>query len=384
MFACILLFLIPKRHLSLLQREGRDEKRAIKQTNVCDKIKIRGGSLAWTSSEQSPSRETKKNYPQPINETTIERSVCGPRALIIGAMKCGTNSIGQILRKHPRIKLHTCNRINDKLCDAKHFQGSTKGHFWEMNGFTNLYNQFQANDVWIELYAQMLPSDEKEGVPDIMKDRIKVDKSPTYLNTDLYPGVELRAHKLLPHAKIIVTLCDPAGRLYSHYHHMKRVINEKFEEFYHDWSVPVPSNFSEFVALFVDNSELCQKQPAFCDLHRKMYLSLGEYHRHLDKWREAFGEKNILVLNMLEDQLVQTHRILEHIGSDVLPKTEYPWEKEKEVKAYYVNPTYSGRASGYKEHANAMQWASEHYKPHNLILAEAIGQSWPLKWSLDV
>ncbi len=382
-FACILLLPIPKRYLPLLG-EGRNEEKASNHTTICDEIRGRGVSLNLDSSEQSASRKTEKKYTAVINVTAKERIVCGPQVLLIGAMKCGTNSIGQILKKHPRVKLHTCNRTKDKMCDSKHYQGTTSGMFWEMHAFTHLYNEFQMDDVWIDLYAQMLPHGENEGFHDMIEGSITIDKSPSYLNTDRHPGVELRARRMLPHAKIIVTLCDPTGRLYSHYHHMKRAANEKFEGFYHHRNVSVPTNFSVFVGLFDDISETCQTVPGFCDLHRTKYLHLGEYHKHLHKWTEAFGDENILVLDMLESQLVQTHKILEHLGSNILPKAEYPWEIEKKPTVNYVNPTYSGRASGYNEHAIAMKWLSEYYAPHNLILAKAIGQSWPLEWARHV
>lgn len=36
--------------------------------------------------------------------------MCGPQILIIGAMKCGTNAISEMLLRHSQIKLHLCSR----------------------------------------------------------------------------------------------------------------------------------------------------------------------------------------------------------------------------------------------------------------------------------
>ncbi len=387
MLACTLFFSISQLLWpSLWSEKIVDLGATIDRTTFCDKIERRERILDQGSfSKPKVMTEAKKDESFPIYKlaqaSTKNRFLCGPRVLIIGAMKCGTNTVGQILRKHPRVKLNTCDLKQDANCDPQHYQGSTSGGFWGMHGFTHLYNRFRKDDFWIDVYTNILSSGEKDGANDIIGESISIDKSPSYFNTDLHPGVELRVRDMLPHAKIIITLCDPTGRLYSHFHHNRRADSRSFEKFYNDRRISVPSNFSEFVALFDEESVVCQNQPLFCDEHRSLYLRLGEYHKDLQKWRNAFGDESILVLNMQENQLVQTHKILEHLGSDVLPKAEYPWETMENPTASFVNPMYPGRASGYKEHAKAMQWLKKHYLPHNRILAQAINQPWPLEWS---
>ena len=54
----------------------------------CDKIPLVNGHVTWDRSRHRMKRQHKQ-----------ETHICGPKVLIIGAMKCGTNTIGHILAK---------------------------------------------------------------------------------------------------------------------------------------------------------------------------------------------------------------------------------------------------------------------------------------------
>ena len=53
-------------------------------------------------------------------------------------MKCGTNTLGQLAAKHPRVKIDRCQAGNED-CNPIAFQGSASPHtgIWEGNDFTH-------------------------------------------------------------------------------------------------------------------------------------------------------------------------------------------------------------------------------------------------------
>jgi len=67
-------------------------------------------------------------------------NICGPKVMIIGSMKCGTNKLAELLIKHPRIKVNSCNLSNTQGgCDQGLFQAALKqGFIFEGNDFTHI------------------------------------------------------------------------------------------------------------------------------------------------------------------------------------------------------------------------------------------------------
>ena len=43
---------------------------------------------------------------------------------------------------------------------------------------------------------------------------VTFEKAPSYLSTHAWPGVAQDVKRMLPHAKVIFTICDPTPRLY--------------------------------------------------------------------------------------------------------------------------------------------------------------------------
>lgn len=60
------------------------------------------------------------------------------------------------------------------------------------------------------------PAKVDQGLADKGPSRLRFEKSATYFDHELAP---LRAHSLLPEAKIIITLIPAAARAYSWYQH---------------------------------------------------------------------------------------------------------------------------------------------------------------------
>lgn len=329
----------------------------------CDKLDLDGGSNYWKDSTRQVV------HVSPGNETS---QVCGPRILIIGAMKCGTNTVGDLLLRHPRMKINRCLDASQPECDSKHFMGG-KRDFWEMHALTH---RFETDGMqWKANYAKILP--QTNGV-----DSITVDKSPSYFNTEIFPGVAQRAKEILPNAKVVVSLCNPAERVYSEYHHNMKYLRKNVEAFFEHMGEPMPSDFSSFVQLFSPDEAVCQRKPGYCEKFQRNYLRTGQYDVHLRVWREIFGNDNVLVLNMEDSAREKMKKLLHHVGDD-LPADEYPWDSLPKQSQSFVNRHYAGRASGHVEHSSAMKWLKNYFAPHNERLSHDLEADWPLRWNKD-
>lgn len=101
-----------------------------------------------------------------------------PTVLILGAQKAGTSSLFGWLSKHPSVARPLIKEV----------------HYFD--------NSYEKTRAWYE--AHFLSS----------KTRIGVDASPYYL---FHPRAPLRAFEVVPSAKLIVILRDPAERAFSQY-----------------------------------------------------------------------------------------------------------------------------------------------------------------------
>ena len=66
-----------------------------------------------------------------------------------------------------------------------------------------------SQQAWRSGWVVQLPSD-IDGVRNFT-----LEKSPSYMETQLYPLVAARVNRWLPNVKLLFTVCDPAERLYS-------------------------------------------------------------------------------------------------------------------------------------------------------------------------
>ena len=342
-------------------------------------------------------------------------------------VKCGTNTLADLLRRHPRIQINTCSDSRLPFCNAKYFQGDAIS-MWEDNSFveenntatsrrtdTNLNENLDFDSDYVpDRFSQVLPR--TDG-----KTNISMGKSPAYLMTQFYASknVAHRIKAVLPHTKVIVTLCNPTERLFSEWNHHQRFSHTR-QELYRTYSrrmppqtnktnnvknrttIPsrdhAPVNFAEFVDLLRPNHPLCtfrdndvnnntmttKKARAFCRWHRRKFLSTGEYRKNLEPWETEFGRENLLLLNMEDSQQSIVRQVLNHVGSHVLPLDEYPWSSSTIPKISFQNTQYGGRRSGYTNFTKAMTFLDQYYLPHNEALARFVGHDWPLRWSCRV
>jgi hypothetical protein len=107
-----------------------------------------------------------------------------PNLIIIGAMKCGTTSMHQYLRKHRQIA----------MSGRKELDFFIAGRGWEKG---------------VDWYASQFPA----GTP------IRGESSPNYTASQLFAGVPARMHQVVPGARLLFMVRDPIERLVSHWMH---------------------------------------------------------------------------------------------------------------------------------------------------------------------
>jgi hypothetical protein len=342
-------------------------------TNHCDTLPLQGGHNVWY--------ETTGEVIQLHKHADV---ICGPKVLIVGAMKCGSNTLGHLIAKHPRVKVNTCPApkfIGDKEtgCNDAAFQGRLDD-IWE--GHDMSIHKSLDPDTWLEKWTHRLPW--TDG-----KNNITIDKSPSYFSVMEFPNIANEVKQLLPNAKIAVSVCNPAYRLYSEYNHNMDQRPEGFLDFYRDKGVDLPYDFQTFVDLLfqTEDSEVCQRLPRFCERNRIFYLRKGEYSTNLKAWQDAYGKENILVVDMMENQRDIAAKLLSLVGHDLLPPNEYPWNEVKrntEVDFKSAAANYTGRSSAVEQYPDHIVRLEQYYAPFNTELADMIGRDFPLEWNRKV
>ena len=171
---------------------------------------------------------------------------CAPRIFIVGAMKCGTNTLGTALAEHPAVV-------------APPFPGEPE-YFYPYR-----HNNWTSSD-----YAAMFPDTD-------WTHNQTYDKSPAYLSSF---RSALYIRKAVPRARIMIATCDPIARMWSHYWHMQSYETElaAFPVFRLPWD--------EFVKSVLSNSE--EGGPL---------LRNGLYAPSISMWRHLFGGEAVHVWN---------------------------------------------------------------------------------------
>ena len=347
---------------------------------ACDQLKLPSERYQWDDVLVKSVPVTSGNF----------STICGPRFLIVGAMGCGTDTLGSLLLQHPRVKTNPCRDPKDPFCNADYFTAGItlegKLDLWESHG---LSLEFAKDPLdWQKKFTQRLPStDGMNGVGEFT-----IDKSPSYFNTDMFPGIVGRAKELLPNAKVVISLCNPAERLYHEFVAGNNNNDNKTSDadsvgrqyelsLYEKHGVVMPTDFTEFVNMLKPLSKVCIKKPQFCEELKRFKLHTGEYHAHVRKWRAEFGHEQVLVLNM-EDTIRQKAKKMVDFGDSCTPPEEYPWGIFRRLSSgRFFDETYTDSGIGYSDHAEAMKWLYDYYADHNHALAQELNLDWPLLWN---
>ena len=246
-----------------------------------------------------------------------------PDFLIIGAQKCGTTFLYQLLVQHPRVKPAFVKEV----------------HYFDLN--------FRKGNKW---YRSHFPLQMRNT-----RTHITGEASPYYL---FHPHAPRRASAVVPDAKLIILLRNPIDRAYSHYQHqVKRVTGKARETLAFEEAIEAEERI-----LPAETSKMLQDEHYESSSHRtRSYLSRGRYMDQLLIWSSFFQRSQLLVLKS-EDLFINTTDALER----VLDFLEIP---------HWAPETYS--IPNKREYTGVdpfvRQRLDEYYKPYNQRLYEYLG-----------
>jgi hypothetical protein len=199
----------------------------------------------------------------------MQRASQLPDFLVIGTAKAGTTSLYQYLKSHPEVYL-------SPIKEPRYF-----AHPEVRPAFVGPLRNLPR--VWkIEDYRRLFEARTTELVAGEM--------SPQYLYHECSPGAIC---KLIPKAKLIAILRDPADRAFSHFCHNRRDGIESLADF--------------AAALAVEDERIAQNWwPAFHYRHR------GYYAQQLKRYLRLFPREQLLIL-VYDDMVADCPEVLKRI-----------------------------------------------------------------------
>jgi hypothetical protein len=246
-----------------------------------------------------------------------------PDFLIIGAQKCGTTFLYQLLVQHPRVKSAFLKEV----------------HYFDLN--------FAKGDNW---YRSNFPLQMRNT-----RKYITGEASPYYL---FHPHAAKRASMVVPDAKLITLLRNPVDRAYSHYQHqVKRVPGKARETLTFEEAIEAEDRI-----LPAEVSNLLQDEYYQSPSHRtRSYLSRGIYVDQLLVWSSFFPRRRMLVLkseDLFDDTTNALERVLDFLEIPHWTPEAYSIPNKREYTV--VEPFVRQRLD-------------EYYEPHNQRLYEYLG-----------
>ncbi|KAI1291925.1 Bifunctional heparan sulfate N-deacetylase/N-sulfotransferase [Halotydeus destructor] len=174
-----------------------------------------------------------------------------PKALVVGPQKTGTTALYSFMLMHPEMQ-------------SNHASPET---FEEVQFFSGK-NYYKGLDWYMSFFP--VPSNASLS-------KITFEKSATYFDGELVP---LRAHSLLPNAKIIVILISPIKRAYSWYQHMRA----------HRDVTALNYTFHDVIAAN-------EKSPKALRELRNRCLNPGIYSQHLEHWLSFYSPQQLMIVD---------------------------------------------------------------------------------------
>ncbi len=250
-----------------------------------------------------------KNPNHPINSQK-------PHFLIIGAQKCGTNSLYNYLVQHPLVAPSLQHEI----------------HYFDLN--------FDKDLKWYQSQFTELESGMITG-----------ESSPYYL---FHPLVAKRVFDKYPQIKLIILLRNPAERAISHYYHEVRLRYESFS------LKEAIANEKTRLQGEVDKIIQTGKYYSFNHQHYT-YRARGIYIEQLQNWMSIFPKEQFLILKS-EDLFSHPQETM----NKVFQFLELPAHCSEKYLQYN-----SGNYSQPSE--EIYQQLVEYFQPYNQKLAEYLG-----------
>jgi hypothetical protein len=212
----------------------------------------------------------------------------GPQFLIIGAARSGTTALYQYLAEHPGLFL-----TEPKEPHYFAFAGETPAFTGPGDGKTINRLAVTDLDAYLRLYRDARP------------DQVRGEAS---VSTLYYPEAVTRAREMVPEARLICMLRDPADRAFSAYGFMRT----------RGWE-PCPT-FEE--ALADEPRRMAEGWH-----HIWHYTGMSRYGEQLRHVLEVFPRDQVLVLrheDMVADPDAVLARVYTHVGVPPVPHTVAP------------------------------------------------------------
>ncbi|KAL3118157.1 hypothetical protein niasHT_001931 [Heterodera trifolii] len=177
-----------------------------------------------------------------------------PNLIILGPQKTGTSALGLFLSLHPNIGTNV--PIPHSFEELQFFAGPNYA-------------------LGMEWYAEQFANN--TGAVSVL-----FEKTANYFDN---PNAPAAVHALVPNARLIVILDDPAQRAYSWYQHMRA----------HNNSVALQHTAEQ---LFISNESAVNYDgdEAFIKLKRRC-LWPGFYARHIDRWLDHFSPAQLIFID---------------------------------------------------------------------------------------
>jgi hypothetical protein len=232
-----------------------------------------------------------------------------PDFLIIGEQKCGTTTLWDLLRAHPRV----------------YFPEEKELHYWGSYPQWDPVGRF--GDTPLATYADQF---EPAG------DRVSGEATPNYL---FDPGACERIAEHLPNVKAIVILRDPIDRAWSHYWHQVRRGDEA----------------KGFEAAIADEARRLREGGPEA-MEARSYTARGHYVQSLERWWAAIGRDRVAVTflsDLKADPSAVVAELCTFLGIDpdeLPPATRAPQRNKASYPAY---PTLNRLAGGVKRRLDA-------------------------------
>jgi hypothetical protein len=239
-----------------------------------------------------------------------------PGFVILGAQKAGTSALYRYLLKHPDV---TGAAVKETHYFDRHYD---RGSHWYLSQF-----------------------------PLRATTSLTGEATPYYL---FHPQIPRRLAELVPDARLVVLVREPAARAYSHYRH-----NARFHP-------PMPS-FEAALALEERLFAARGGEPGFFDsdeCHMHSYAARGRYVEQLRRWFEHFAAEQVLVLESEEfyrDPAAGFNTVLRFLGLR-------DWRPER--FAVFNQGNYSAQELDPGTAASL----SERFRSHNRELEELLGR----------
>ena len=254
-----------------------------------------------------------------------------PDFLIIGAMKCGTTTLFEMMSSHPGVEAPVTKEIQ----------------------FFSQPKNYARGERW---YRAHFPSERRiHERAEVLGYRPQTGEATPAMSVPMHAE---NAVALVPSARLIVTLRDPVERAYSHFQHMRHHAIPERRSFFEALQAE-QQLLKNGVTVNAENFSRT-RQP----LVKFGYLNRGRYALELEHWLRHFTREQMLIINFdawKHEPEQAAAQVTEFLG---LPSHDY--QARRSNRGVYPEPMP----------ANCREFLTEYYRPWNRRLFELLGEDW--------